>query len=123
MIELIFIFGALILFAGIIMIVNPELIFAYLRNNLDKPEIQILAVVVRLAIGVLLISQSSLSRYPFVIEIIGWLSIAAALSMAVMGRQNFKRLLTWALSLTKPFGRPGGVVAAAFGGFLIYVFT
>jgi hypothetical protein len=118
----IIIFGALTLLAGTVIVISPELIFGFLRKNLHKVELHILAVVVRIVLGVLLIYQSSMSRFPFVIQIIGWLSIVAALILAVMGRRNFKRLISWALSLAKPIGRVGGVVAMAFGAFLIYAF-
>jgi len=84
---------------------------------------QILAIVVRLVLGVLLIYQSGASKYPLVIEIIGWLSIVAAVFFTVIGRNNFKRLISWALSLAKPFGRVGGVVAVCFGAFLVYAFV
>ena len=123
MTVLIIIFGTLTLLAGMVIVINPEVIFGFLRNNLDKPMLHILAVVVRLVIGVLLIHQSNVSKFPFVIEFIGWLSIVAAVFLAVMGRRNFNRLMSWALSLLKPFGRVGGVLAAAFGGFLIYAFV
>ena len=123
MTVLIIIFGALTLLAGIVIVINPEVIFGFLRNNLDKLELHILAVVVRLILGVLLIDQSSISKFPFVIEIIGWLSIVAAIFLAVLGRGNFKRLMSWALSLVKPIGRVGGVLAVAFGAFLIYAFV
>ena len=121
MIALIIIFAVLTSLAGIVIIINPEFIFGYLRNSLDKLVIHILAVFIRLVLGVLLIAQSDISRFPFVIEMIGWLSIVAAIFLAVMGRYNFKRLMLWALSL-KPHGRVGGVFAAAFGIFLIYAF-
>jgi hypothetical protein len=120
---LIIIFGALTLLAGIVIVINPEAIFGFLRNNLDKLLLHILAVAVRLVIGVLLIYQSNISEFPFVIEIIGWLSIVAAIFLGVMGRRNFNRLMSWALSLSRPFGRVGGVFAAAFGAFLIYAFV
>ena len=120
---LIILFGALILLVGIVIILNPEIIFGFLRAKKDRLEIHILAVVVRLVLGFLLIYQSNVSRFPFLIEIIGWLSIVAALSLGLMGRNNFKRLMTWALSLLKPVGRIGGVLAAAFGAFLIYAFV
>jgi len=123
MTVLIIIFGALTLLAGIVIVINPEVIFGFLRNNLDKLVIHILAVVIRLVIGVLLIYQSNISKFPFVIEVIGWLSIVAAIFIAVMGRRNFNRLMSWALSLVKPIGRVGGVLAAAFGAFLIYAFV
>lgn len=120
---LIIIFGALTLLAGIIIIINPENIFGLLNKYTEKLELQILAIVVRLVLGALLIYQSGASKYPFVIEIIGWLSIVAAAFFAVIGRNNFKRLISWALSLAKPFGRIGGVFASAFGAFLIHAFV
>lgn len=123
MTVVIIIFGALTLLAGIVIVINPEVIFGFLRNNLDRLELHVLAVVIRIVLGVLLIYQSSISKFPFVIEIIGWLSIVAAIILAVMGRRNFNRLMSWALSLAKPIGRLGGVIAMAFGAFLIYAFV
>ncbi len=123
MTVLIIIFGALTLLAGIVIVINPEVIFGFLRNNLDKLVLHIIAVAVRLVIGVLLIYQSSVSKFPFVIEIIGWLSIVAAIFLSVMGRRNFNRLMSWALSLSKPLGHVDGVLAVAFGAFLIYAFV
>ena len=120
---LIIMFGALTLLAGIVIVINPEVIFGFLRNNLDKLILYILAVVIRLVLGALLIYQSNMSKFPFVIDVIGWLSIAAAIFLAVMGRRNFIRLMSWALSLSKPFGRFGGVLAVTFGAFLIYAFV
>jgi len=118
----IIIFGALTLVAGIAIVLNPEVIFGLLRNNVDKLLLHILAVVVRLVLGALLIYQSGVSKYPLAIEIIGWLSLVAAIFFVVLGRNNFKRLMSWALSLAKPFGRVGGIIAVAFGGFLVYAF-
>ena len=123
MTELIIIIGALIFLAGLVIVTRPELIFGYLRRHFDKPAIHVAAVVLRLVIGVLLINQSGLSKYPLVMEILGWLSIVAALFLAVIGRQNFLRLMTWALSLLNPYGRIGGIFASAFGAFLVHAFV
>lgn len=120
---LILIFAALTLLAGLVIVINPRIIFAYLKNNLHRPQLHILAVVVRLILGVLLIFQASVSKFPLIIEIIGWLSITAAIVFAVMGHRNFNRLMSWALSLVNTAGRGGGVVAVAFGAFLIYAFV
>ena len=107
MTTLIIIFGALTLLAGLIIIINPENIFG----------------LVRLVLGALLVYQSGVSKYPLVIETIGWLSIVAAIFFSVIGRNNFKRLMSWALSLAKPLGRIGGFVAVCFGTFLVYAFV
>ena len=66
---------------------------------------------------------SGASRYPFAIEIIGWISIIAAMFLSIIGRDNFKRLMSWALSLKKPFGRVGGFIAVCLGAFLVYAFV
>lgn len=120
---LIIIFATLTLLAGIVIVIRPEVIFGFLRKNLDKLVLHILAVVVRLVLGILLIYKSNISEFPFVIEVIGWLSIVVSIFIALMGRRNFNRLMSWALSLSKPFGRVGGVLAVAFGVFLIYAFV
>lgn len=120
---LILLFGVLIMMAGIVIVINPETLFGLLRNNAEKPGLHFLAIGVRLVLGLLLIYQSGASRYPVVIEIIGWLSLVAAVILAVMGRRNFKRLMSWVLSLVKPYGRAGGFLAGAFGVFLTYAFV
>ena len=122
MTVLIILFGVLTLLAGIIIVVDPNIIFGFLQNNLEKLMLHILAVVVRLIIGALLIVQSDLSKFPTVIEVIGWISIVAAIVLASIGRRNFTRLMSWALSFSKPFGRVGGIFAVAFGACLVYAF-
>jgi hypothetical protein len=93
---LIIIFGALTLLAGIVIVINPEIIFGVLIKHRDKLELHILAIVVRLMLGGLLIYQSSASKFPFAVEIIGWLSVVAAIFLAVIGRRKFKNLMSWA---------------------------
>ena len=119
----IILFGALTLLAGIVIVINPEIIFGFLRKNIDKLGLYILASVLRIVLGVILITQSNVSKFPQVIEILGWLSIIAAILLAIIGRRNFNRLMSWALSFVKTFGRVGGVLAMAFGAFLIYAFV
>lgn len=119
----IIIFGTLTCLAGIVILVNPEIVFGFLRKHSDRIELQILAVAIRLVPGVFLIYQSGASKYPFVIEIIGWLSIVAAVFFTVIGRNNYSRLVTWALSQVKILGRVSGVITTAFGAFLIHAFV
>lgn len=119
---LIIIFGVLTLFAGIVILINPEIIFGFLLKNLDNPILHILAVVIRLVLGAFLILESNISRFPFLIEVIGWLSIIAAIILGIIGRRYFNSLIKWALSLSKAFARAGGLFAIAFGAFLIYAF-
>ena len=115
-------FGALTFLSGLVILVNPELVFGFLRKNAHRIQLHILAVAIRLVLGAFLIIQSANSRYPVVIEIIGWLSIVAAVFFAAIGRKHFIHIMAWALSQVKTLGRIGGVIASAFGTFLIYAF-
>jgi len=113
----------MIFLAGILIIINPETVFGLLRNNLEKVSLQVIAVSIRFGIGILLIQYADESKYPVTIEILGWLSIVAAVTIGVIGRRHFRNLMNWAYSLLIPYGRIGGAFAIAFGGFLIYAFV
>jgi hypothetical protein len=123
MTSIIIFFGLMVFLAGAIIVVNPEIIFGLLRNNLEKISLHVLAIGIRIVIGILLIQYASESRYPTIIEIIGWLSIAAAVIFSVIGRRRFLSLMSWAFALLKPYGRVGGLFAMAFGGFLVHAFV
>ena len=122
MTNIILLFAFLTFIAGVIILFDPEIIFGVITDNLDKPGLQVVAVVLRLVLGILLVEYAPVSRFPLVIEVLGWLSIAAAITFMIIGRSNFLRLMNWALSLLKPYGRVGGVFAAGFGAFLFYAF-
>ena len=120
---LIIVFGLLMLLAGMSLITNPEIIIKMLRDNAAKLWLHIGAVAVRLSLGALLIYQASVSKFPVTMEVIGWIAIFAAIVFTIIGRNNFKHLMSRAFSLVEPFGRIGGVLAIFFGSFLIYAFV
>ena len=117
---IIIVFGTATFVAGIIILINPETVFGLLRRKSESLGLHILAVVVRIILGVALIIYAPESRYPTAILILGWISIVAASVLGIMGRKNFMRLMSWALNLAPSFGRIGGFFAMLFGGFLIY---
>lgn len=116
----ILLFGAATFAAGIIIAIKPELIFGLLRRKSDSLGMHIIAVVMRIIIGTALVLYAAESRYPTAILILGWVSLGAALALWIMGRRNFKRLMSWALGLVPIFGRIAGMIACLFGAFLIY---
>ena len=122
MTQIIIIFGILTCLSGLVMLINPELVLGWLRKHYEKVLLHVLAVVIRLILGGLMIYQADASKYPLTIEIIGWLSIIAAITFALIGRARFCRLMGWALSQAKTTGRFGGIIAAAFGMFLVHSF-
>jgi dolichol kinase len=123
MTSVIIVFAILTMLAGAVIIINPDTVYGILRNNLERPGLQLLAVIVRIVLGVLLVYLSAASKFPLAIEILGWVSLAAALILALIGRHRFKGLMNWALARSKPVERAGGVAAVCFGGFLLYAFV
>ena len=117
---IVILFGAATLVAGIIILVNPETVFGLMHRKSESLGMHILAVVVRIILGVALILCAAGSKYPTAILILGWISVVAAAVLGVMGRNNFKRLMSWALGLAPSFGRIGGLLAILFGGFLVH---
>jgi len=117
---IIILFSAATIIAGLIIVVNPETVFGLLRRRLKSVGLHVLAVVVRIIIGVALIMVATESKYPTAIFIIGWISIVAASVLGIMGRTNFTRLMSWALSFSNSLGRMGGFLAILFGCFLIH---
>ena len=120
---LIIAFASAMILAGIVLMVNPSILLGVLNRQSQNLRLHILAVVVRLLLGVVLVYQSGVSRYPLAIEIIGWISIIAAAFLTVIGRDRFGRLISWALSVAKSFERVGGGLAVCFGAFLIHAFV
>ena len=120
---LIIAFGFLIGLAGLYLVADPRGLFGLMRTHSDALWLQISAVVVRLILGVLLISQASVSNYPVVIEALGWIAIVAAIILAAIGRGRFIRLMNWVLVTFTPYARVAGVVSLLFGGFLILAFV
>jgi hypothetical protein len=117
---IIILFGIATIVAGIIIVINPETVFGLMRRKSESLGLHILAVVVRIILGVALMMYATESKYPTAISILGWFSVVAASVLGIMGRTNFKRLMSWALNLAPSFGRIGGFLAILFGGFLIH---
>lgn len=119
---LIILFGTQTVLAGIVILINPDLILGFLQRQVGKVQLHVLNVVVRIIFGVLLISQSSTAKFSFVIETIGWFCISIAVIITLLGREHFNRLISWALALVETYNRVGAVLIMIFGAFLIYAF-
>jgi peptidoglycan/LPS O-acetylase OafA/YrhL len=104
---IIILFSAATIVAGIIIVINPETVFGLIRKKSESLGMHILAVVVRIIIGVALIMYATESKYPTAILFLGWLSIVAASVLGIMGRTNFRRLMSWSLRFSQFFGRIG----------------
>ena len=117
---IIMLFGAATTIAGVIIVISPETVFGLIRKHMASMGIHVLAVVMRIVLGATLILCAAESKFPAAIEVIGWITLVAALVLGVMGRTHFKGLMAWALGMPSSSRRIGGLLAALLGGFLVY---
>lgn len=113
-------FGALIALSGAVFLIRPATIFGAFKRYANSIGLHLFAIIVRIALGVALLTGASDSRFPVVLQVLGWLSISAALVLVVIGRVRFQNLIKWALGLAPGFTGLAGLLAVLFGGFLVY---
>lgn len=114
-------FGVLIILVGLWLLIGPGQVFSYLDKYAGSLSLQLIAVFGRLLLGIVLIAYAAQTKFPVFLEFLGWLAVVAGITLAVIGRPRFKRivkLLVAAIEL--PVVRVGGVLAGLFGAFLIY---
>jgi len=114
--------GILIAIAGIFMLCVPDVVLDYLDENKSKPWVHQIAIGVRIVLGTLLLLNASVSSFPALIEVFGWVSIIAAIVLLAIGKLRFVKLMDWVLNLLRPYARAGGVAAFSFGCFIAYSF-
>ena len=114
--------GVLIFLLGVVIVISPARITDYLRKYKNHAALRIAAVIARLLIGILLVSQADSSRFPLVIKLIGGFSIIAAVVLWLMGSRNFHRLMSWTLSRANLYMRAGGVIGVVLGAFIVFAF-
>ena len=81
---------------------------------------QVFAVAVRIILGLALILYADQSKFPVILEVIGWLSLAAAVTIAVIPHAQFHRLISWVLDRFQGYVWIGALAAIGFGVFLVY---
>lgn len=117
---IVLLFGTLIALGGAVLLVRPDTISRLIAKHADSMGLHLSAIIARVILGVVLIIAAPESRFPVTLQVLGWLSIAAALVLGVIGRARLQSLIQWALGLTPRFKRPAGILAVFFGGFLVY---
>ncbi len=116
-------FGILLLLSGISLLINPEIIIAWIEENMENTSLYISAIVVRLVFGILFIAAARESKYPGVIKFFGYLFIIAAIIFIFIGQGSFQDFITSLIPDVKPFAPVSGLLSISFGGFLIYAFS
>lgn len=118
--TLIFLFSVFLIAMGAIILVKPRAVFDLLERHKRAPTLQIIAVVVRVLLGVALIVAAPSSKFPFTLVVIGWVAVFAGVFVAAMGRTRFIQLMDWATKVLPKNAIMIGVIAIMLGSFLAY---
>ena len=104
---------------GVFAMVNP----AFLRRSLDfwiEPRRLRLAMILRLAIGAVLVLSADQSRMPGLLRVIGVLAILGGFAIPILGFERIRSFAGWWAARDDSFLRAWAAVAVAFGAVLIY---
>ena len=73
-----------------------------------------------LALGVLLLAAASSTRFPWAIGALGVLSLAAAVSLPLLGYERLREFVDWWMARPQGFVRGWSLAACGFGAFLVW---
>ena len=122
LLMILYLVGALITVAGIALLVKPALVLDFISREANNPVMYGFAIVVRAALGLLMITYAGVSRFPKTVIFFGWVAVIAAVAIAWMGQPRFAGMVKWITGKLSPYSRVGGVFALLFGLFLLYAF-
>ncbi len=113
-------FGIVIAALSIWGIVVPERLVGMVTGVMARPAGMRIAVGARFLLGFALLVAAPESMFPTVFSVLGWVAIAAAIALPVLGRNYINSLLARAAAWPPLAIRTWLLVGVAFGGFLVY---
>lgn len=122
MTVLVAILGVLIALLGLVGLVQPDR-FRAMFATMDSRTRFAFAIGIRLAMAGLLWWLADELRHPHVIRVLAVIALLAAIMLPIMGRTRLDKLIDWWLSRPDGLLRLSALLAAGFGGFLVYVAT
>ena len=102
---------------------TPGKLLMFVNGAIEKDWGIHLAVIARLLLGAALIISAPDSRFPLTFEILGWIAIAAAVIVLLLGRERLRNFLGWFERFSRTAIRLWLLFGVAFGAFLIYAIT
>ncbi len=117
----------IVLFFGILIgalciwgFVAPAKLVAMVKTVVDQPAGLVGAVGVRIVLGAALIIAAPASMFPTVFTVLGWIAIAAAIGLAIIGRKGMQRMVGWVTGWSPVLTRLWLVFGLLFAAFLIH---
>jgi hypothetical protein len=114
--------GIVIVAIGIVGVVAPRPVASVAsaaRTALTLTSLYAIAVL-RVLIGAVFLLCASVSRMPATLRVLGVVVIVAGITTPLFGLDRSRAVINWVIARDLSFIRTAGIIAAAFGGFLIY---
>ncbi len=118
--TLIALFGVLICLGGLTILILPEKFKNIMNRWTGQPRF-LFAVIIRVVLGAILLSEAANLKFPLAMKIIGAISILAAVVLLLVGQERMDRFIDWWMKRSENVFRVASVIAFALGAFLIYV--
>jgi hypothetical protein len=112
--------GLVVFMLGVLGVARPQALIGLVDRPWRSRGGLYLAVVVRIALGILLLAAASSTRFPWTVGALGIVSLAAAVAMPFLGYERLRKFIEWWLVRGDGFVRAWSLVACLFGAFLIY---
>ncbi len=117
---LIALFGVLMCLGGLTILILPEKFKNIMNRWTGQPRF-LFAVIIRVVLGAILLSEAANLKFPLAMKIIGAISILAAVVLLLVGQERMDRFIDWWMKRSENVFRVASVIAFALGAFLIYV--
>lgn len=117
---IVFLFGLTICLFSLWGIFSPNRLVKLIKGVMHEGWGMYIAVLARVLLGVSLILAARDSKFPMTLEILGWLTLVAAVVLLFVGRDRLSALIAWFEHCSNSLIRLWMVFGVVFGGFLIY---
>ena len=101
-------------------VVVPNRLIALVTGSMNRGSGLYVGIGSRVVLGVALIVAAPPARFPTLFAVLGWISIAAAIALPLVGRTRLGALLGWLERMPTTLVRLWLVFGVVFGAFLLY---
>ncbi len=117
---LIALLGVLICLGGLTILILPEKFENIMNRWTGQPRF-LFAVIIRVVLGAILLSEAANLKFPLAMKIIGAIIILAAVVLLLVGQERMDRFIDWCMKQSENVFRVASALAIVFGAFFIYV--
>ena len=91
----VYLFGVVIVVLSVWGFVVPNRLIALVTGSMNRGSGLYVGIGSRVVLGVALIVAAPPARFPTLFAVLGWISIAAAIALLLVGRARLRALLGW----------------------------